>query len=224
MQHVEIRVKGQIDEQWSDWFSGLTIRHTDGDATILTGSVADQAALYGLIARLRDLGLPLVSVETNPQSAAVSNQEGRSVMSFDFSSIKWSWVVIGAIVAAVAGAVLELIIQFGYGVVLGFQLRGSPPPEMLNAAFTSVPFFVVAVITAAVGALIGVRMAARRSEGSAQLAGLIGGILTGVLFVAQRALRGYPWLSIWTVLIVVAAALGGWLAGLLAARRAEAEY
>jgi hypothetical protein len=74
MQQVEIRVKGRIDKQWSDWFSGLTISHTDGDETILAGSIADQAALYGLIARLRDLGLPLVSVETNPQSAENSNQ------------------------------------------------------------------------------------------------------------------------------------------------------
>jgi hypothetical protein len=145
-------------------------------------------------------------------------------MSSGLSGIKWGWVVIGALVATVVAGVLELIIQFGYGVVLGFQLRGSPPPEMLNAAFTSVPFFVVAVIAALVGALVGVRMAARRSEGSAQLAGLIGGILTAVLFVAQRTLRGYAWLDIWTLLIVVAAALGGWLAGLLAARRAETAY
>lgn len=146
-------------------------------------------------------------------------------MSSGLSGIKWVWVVIGAIVATVAAAVLELIIQFGYGVVLGFQLRGSPPQEMLVAAFTSVPFFVVAVITTLVGALVGVRLAARRSEGSAQLAGLIGGILTAVLVVAQRALRGYPsGLDIWTLLIVVAAVLGGWLAGWLAARRAETSY
>jgi hypothetical protein len=145
-------------------------------------------------------------------------------MSSGLSGIKWVWVVIGAIVATVAAGVLELIIQFGYGLVLGFQLRGSPPQEMLVAAFTSVPFFVVAVITALVGALIGLRIAARRSEGGAQLAGLIGGVLTAVLFVAQRALRGYPWLDIWTVLILAAAVLGGWLAGLLAARRPEAAY
>ncbi|MGD8997580.1 MAG: hypothetical protein PVH80_05685 [Anaerolineae bacterium] len=143
-------------------------------------------------------------------------------MSSGLSGIKWVWVVIGAIVATVAAGVLELIIQFGYGLVLGFQLRGSPPQEMLVAAFTSVPFFVVAAITALVGALVGVRLATRRSEGAAQLAGLIGGILTAVLVVAQRALRGFPWgLDIWTVLIVVAAVIGGWLAGLLAARRAE---
>jgi len=62
MQRVEIRVKGQIDEHWSDWFEGLTITHTGQDETILSGTVADQSALYGLLAKLRDLGLPLLSV------------------------------------------------------------------------------------------------------------------------------------------------------------------
>ena len=61
MQRVEIRVKGRIDERWSDWFEDL-ITHTDQDETILSGTVVDQAALYGLLAKLRDLGLPLVSV------------------------------------------------------------------------------------------------------------------------------------------------------------------
>jgi hypothetical protein len=70
MQSVEIRVKGQIDEHWSDWFEDLTITHTDQDETILSGTVVDQSALYGLLAKLRDLGLPLLSVnrvERNPQ-------------------------------------------------------------------------------------------------------------------------------------------------------------
>lgn len=58
---VEIRVKGRIDERWSEWLD-LTITHTDQDETVLTGFIADQAALYGLIAKLRDLGLPLLAV------------------------------------------------------------------------------------------------------------------------------------------------------------------
>lgn len=68
MQSIEIRVKGRIDENWSDWFAGLTITHTDQGETILTGPVVDQAALYGLLSKLRDLGLPLVSV--NPLEGA----------------------------------------------------------------------------------------------------------------------------------------------------------
>lgn len=144
-------------------------------------------------------------------------------MSSGLSGIKWGRVVIGAIVATIVAFLLTLIIQFGYGLVLGFQLRGSPPQEMLIAAFTSAPFLIVDVVTAAVGALVGLRMAAQRSEGSAQLAGLIGGVVTGVLVLAQRTLRGYPsGLNIWMLLIFAAAVLGGWLASLLAVRRARA--
>ena len=61
MQTVEIRVKGRIDEHWSDWFDDLAISYDEGE-TVLSGQVADQSALYGLLAKLRDLGLALVSV------------------------------------------------------------------------------------------------------------------------------------------------------------------
>jgi len=73
MQRVEIRVKGQIDEHWSDWFDDLTVTHTDQNETVLTGPVVDQAALHDLLAKLRDLGLPIVSVnlsEVADQEAA----------------------------------------------------------------------------------------------------------------------------------------------------------
>ena len=73
MQNVEIRVKGQIDQHWSDWFDDLTVTHTDQNETVLTGPIVDQAALHGLLARLRDLGLPIVSVnlsEVADQEAA----------------------------------------------------------------------------------------------------------------------------------------------------------
>jgi len=64
MQHVEIRIKGQINQRWSEWFGGLAINHFDPDETVLTGLVPDQAALYGIISRLRDLGLELSSVNS----------------------------------------------------------------------------------------------------------------------------------------------------------------
>ncbi len=67
MQRVEIRVKGQIDERWSEWFGDLTLTHTEGNETVLTGQVVDQATLYGLLARLRDLGLQLISVSCDEQ-------------------------------------------------------------------------------------------------------------------------------------------------------------
>jgi len=140
-------------------------------------------------------------------------------MSFDFSKVKWSWVVIGAIVAIVVAIVLSLAVQFGYGVVIGFQLRGNPPQEMLMEAFTSTPFLILGVITMAIGALIGGRMAARRSEDNPQLAGLVAGILLAVLILAIGAWQGG--LDIWTLPKVVLAVIGGWVSGWLVGKRSQ---
>ena len=58
----QIRLKGQLDARWTDWFGGMAVDlMKDGD-TLLTGPVADQAALFGLLRKVRDLGLPLVSI------------------------------------------------------------------------------------------------------------------------------------------------------------------
>jgi hypothetical protein len=57
----EIRLAGHLDARWASWFDGLTLSH-DGDETVISGPIADQAALHGVLARVRDLGLPLVSV------------------------------------------------------------------------------------------------------------------------------------------------------------------
>jgi hypothetical protein len=59
----EIRVKGNLDLRWSDWFDGFSITPVGDDETLLIGSVADQAALHGLLHKIRDLGLPLLSVQ-----------------------------------------------------------------------------------------------------------------------------------------------------------------
>ena len=64
MLQIEIRIKGHINPQWSEWFGGLTIRHSDPDETLIVGLVPDQAALYGIISHLRDLGLKLTSVSS----------------------------------------------------------------------------------------------------------------------------------------------------------------
>lgn len=58
----EIRIKGHLDARWSDWFDGLTISLEDTGNTRLTGHIADQSALHGLLAKIRDLGLPLISL------------------------------------------------------------------------------------------------------------------------------------------------------------------
>ena len=58
----EIRLKGHLDTRWAAWFDGLTLTHHSDGSTIIGGPVADQAALYGLLQKARDLGLPLISV------------------------------------------------------------------------------------------------------------------------------------------------------------------
>lgn len=68
MLKVEIQVKGRIDKDWSDWFAGLAIAHTEENHTVLTGSLLDQAALFGLLTQIRNLGLPLVSVSSEEQN------------------------------------------------------------------------------------------------------------------------------------------------------------
>ena len=58
----QIRIEGHLDHQWTDWFDGLTINLEDNGEMLLTGPVVDQAALFGLLKKVRDLGMPLVSV------------------------------------------------------------------------------------------------------------------------------------------------------------------
>jgi hypothetical protein len=73
----EIRVRGHIDSRWSDWFAGLTIRTTLGPdgvpITILTGEVVDQSALSGILVRLSDMNLPLISVNPTDDSPLVES-------------------------------------------------------------------------------------------------------------------------------------------------------
>ena len=74
MQQVEIRVKSHLDKNWTEWLEGFVLTHTEQDETILTGAVKDQAALYGLMAKLRDLGVKLIAV--NFRAAEDSSLEG----------------------------------------------------------------------------------------------------------------------------------------------------
>ena len=68
----EIRLKGHLEARWAERFEGLSFTHASDGTTILAGPVVDQAALYGLLRQVRDLGLPLVSVmEVEPKQADV---------------------------------------------------------------------------------------------------------------------------------------------------------
>lgn len=67
-----IRIKGHLGSEWTDWFEGLTITLEEDDTTLLSGPVIDQAALHGLLKKVRDLGMPLLSVcplEPGPDDA-----------------------------------------------------------------------------------------------------------------------------------------------------------
>jgi hypothetical protein len=73
----EVRLSGQLGAQWQDWFAGLTVSPADGGETLVTGPVADQAALHGLLRKVRDLGLPLISVNrVSPKPAPQDEPAG----------------------------------------------------------------------------------------------------------------------------------------------------
>ena len=72
----QIRIKGHLDDRWADWFGGLTITLEDNGDTLLTGSVVDQAALHGLLRKVRDLGMSLISVmSVEPNQADTSESK-----------------------------------------------------------------------------------------------------------------------------------------------------
>ena len=59
----QIVVSGNLDERWSDWFDGFSLTQTPDNETVLKGCVADQSALHGLLNKIRDIGIPLLSIE-----------------------------------------------------------------------------------------------------------------------------------------------------------------
>jgi hypothetical protein len=75
----EIRIEGHLGHQWMDWFEGLTVTLDDNGETLLTGPVPDQAALFGLLKKVRDLGIPLRSVNrVEPGQADASESKSSS--------------------------------------------------------------------------------------------------------------------------------------------------
>jgi hypothetical protein len=77
----QIRIKGHLGRQWTDWFGGLTITLEEDGDTLLTGPVVDQAALHGLLKKVRDLGMPLVSVSPAEPSSPTRFGAGQADMS-----------------------------------------------------------------------------------------------------------------------------------------------
>ena len=142
-------------------------------------------------------------------------------MSFDFSSVKWGRVVLGAVVGFLVAVVGNIVLQTIYGVVLGFQLRGAPPQDVMIAAIKSLPFQLLAALLVLLGGILGGRMAARPAESNRPLAGLLTGILLAILVAVWRAVSWGPdqGMVIHAVLAIVGGGIGGWLA----ARRTDEE-
>jgi hypothetical protein len=76
-EYYEIKIKGHLDPYWSDWFAGVKLEHLEGDETLLSGVLPDQAALHGLLERIRDFNMTLISVIcTCPSSHNSDDQQG----------------------------------------------------------------------------------------------------------------------------------------------------
>ena len=78
-EYYEIKIKGQLDQSWSEKFAGLKLTHLEGDGTLLAGVLPDQAALHGVFERIRDLNLTLISVTSGDPATQDSDQEGREL-------------------------------------------------------------------------------------------------------------------------------------------------
>ena len=74
-EYYEIKIKGQLDQSWSEKFAGLKLTHLEGDGTLLAGVLPDQAALHGLLERIRDLNLTLISITSGDASIRDSDKE-----------------------------------------------------------------------------------------------------------------------------------------------------
>ena len=74
-EYYEIKIKGHLDQRWSEWFAGLKLTHLEGNETLLSGLLDDQAALHGLLERARDLNLTLISVTCQDPSTQDPDKE-----------------------------------------------------------------------------------------------------------------------------------------------------
>lgn len=121
--HYEIRISGHLSPQWMDWFEGLTVTLEEDDNTLLSGPVADQAALHGLLKKVRDLGMPLVSVvpvqsnrfeqgETMNTSAAPVQKIEMTNLQPSFWSILYRTILSHTVTYFVVGIVASIFLGY----------------------------------------------------------------------------------------------------------------
>jgi len=105
--HYEIRIEGHLDDRWQDWFDGMSITLEENGTTLLSGPVPDQPALYGILRRVRDLGLPLVSVNRMEESKPNLRTKGDPMSLTHIAAIGFAVITFSAAafqVAMAAGA------------------------------------------------------------------------------------------------------------------------
>jgi hypothetical protein len=78
-EYYEVRVEGHLDNAWDDWFGGMAVQREPGGQTVLRGTVADQAALHGILARVRDLNLRLVAVTRRGRPDALPPNDSKTL-------------------------------------------------------------------------------------------------------------------------------------------------
>src|SRR5712692_4543116 len=121
----EIRIKGHLDNRWADWFEGLAITLEDNGDTLLTGPVVDQAALHGLLRKVRDIGMPLVSfVQSNKTCQLQSKKEHKD----EFNARSAA----GHRIRGSSGDHYEGIVQDKYGSPDVLELQEVDQPEPLD--------------------------------------------------------------------------------------------
>ncbi len=134
------------------------------------------------------------------------------------STFNWKGIIIGALLGLLIAWILNITFQFVVGLVLGFQLRGTPPQEMLVAALMSWPVVLTGMVLAFLGGLVGGRRGARDTEGGEIVAGLIVGIIVAVIVMFWRYISGWGF-DLWVVIDGIAAIVGGAVGGWLIQRR-----
>lgn len=140
-------------------------------------------------------------------------------MSLNLSNIKWGWVVLGVVIAFFITYGSSICIVTGYASYLGFQARGAPDTEMINA-FAAKNADGIGSIFIGVGTLLGGLLAGRRAKVDAMQNGLMVGLITAIIVFVINILGGF---SLWIIVSFIFAVGGGWLGGKLSSGRDMAE-